>query len=309
MDIQFDAAFESIVSKAKSLDKPARVVIAGADAENILKGVFAAQESGFADPILVGNYKKITEMLKKLGLSDKSFDLQPVTDDTNVVQYTIDMVRAGKADILMRGNTQTRDFLMPIINKGNHLLKSELLTHVSIVKAPNMAKPIFVSDVTMVIHPDNSDKVEIIKNMVHVMNALGIDDPKIAVLSLVETPSFHMRDTVEAQNLVRQNNRDRFADCTLVGPISYDLIMSKEAARLKNYDCPYCGEFDGICMPDLQSANLLVKVLQDCGAMTCGIIAGSNTPIAITGRSDSAENSYLSLAACAVLSEKYRKNA
>lgn len=296
--------FDVIVDKAKNLGKPARVVLAGADAENMLLGLFDAQESGFAEPILVGNHKKIMDKLKALGLENRSFDLQPVSDDTNVVQYSIDLVCAGKADVLMRGNTQTRDFLVPIIDRRKQLLTSGLMTHISMIKVPDYEKLLFISDVTMVVKPTADDKIEIIRNMVQVMNNFGVADPKLAVLSLVETPTFHMRDTVEAQNLARLNERAPFADCTLVGPIPYDLIMSKEAARLKGYDCPYCGEFDGIVMPDLQSANLLVKVLQmNARANSCGIIAGANIPIAITSRSDSKEQAYLSLAACAVLAQ------
>lgn len=305
MDETYAHELDIVVDKAKALQKPARVVIAGADAENMLLGLFDAQESGFAEPILVGNYKKITEKLKALGLDKRSFDLQPVNDDVNVVQYSIDLIRAGKADVLMRGNTQTRDFLLPVIKKSNGLLEDGLMTHVSMIKVPDYNKLLFISDVTMVVKPTADDKIEIIRNMVGVMKTFKIENPKIAVLSLVETPSFHMRDTVEAQNLVKKHERTPFADCVLVGPIPYDLIVSKEAARLKGYDCPYCGEFDGIVMPDLQSANLLVKVLQmNSRANSCGVIAGAKIPIAITSRSDSKEQAYLSLAACAVMDRK-----
>ena len=305
MNEQYSHDFDVIVNKAKALERPARVVIAGADAENMLLGLFEAQDSGFVEPILVGNEAKIREKLRLLGLEGRDVELQAVPDDVNVVQYAIDLVHAGKADVLMRGNTQTRDFLVQVINKSNRLLENELITHISMIKVPDYEKLLFISDVTMVVKPTYEQKIEIIKNMVQVMKRLNITDPKIAVLSLVETPSFHMRDTVEAQNIVRQQERSPFADCTLVGPISYDLIVSKEAARLKNYNCPYCGEFDGIVMPDLQSANLLVKVLQmNARANSCGIIHGAKIPIAITSRSDSKEQAYLSLAACALLAEK-----
>ena len=114
-----------------------------------------------------------------------------------------------------------------------------------------------------------------------------------------------MKDTVEAQTLVRQHNEEKFANCNLVGPIPYDLIISKEAARLKGYDCPYCGEFDGILVPDLMSGNLIIKVLEaHAKANVCGIIVGAKVPIAITSRSDRPEQTFLSLAACAVLAHK-----
>ena len=124
----------------------------------------------------------------------------------------------------------------------------------------------------------------------------------IALLALVETPSFQMRDTVEDQTMVRNHKMRPIADCNLVGPIAYDLIISKEAARVKNYDCPICGEFDGIVTPSLLAGNLLVKALKIHGhASSCEVIVGANIPIAITSRSDTSEQSFLSLAACVAL--------
>jgi phosphotransacetylase len=300
----FSSDFDVIVDRAKALEKPIRVVIAGADVENILLGAFDAQASGFVYPILVGNHKRIWDMLDRLGLKDRDFDLQAVSSDINVVQYAIDMILAGEADVLMRGNTQTRDFLMPVLNKSNHLLDGEgLMTHVVMLKIPGVDKITAISDATILVRPSIEQRKEVIKNMVRALKLINVEHPNIALLSLVEKPSFHMKDTVEAQTLVLHQAEEHFADCNLVGPIPYDLIVSKEAARLKKYDCEFCGEFDGIVAPDLMSGNLMIKVLEtNARANSFGVIVGAKIPIAITSRSDSKEQAYLSLAACAVMS-------
>ncbi len=309
--MEHEKEFDIIIEKARAIKKPIRVAIAGADVENILQGAFDAAEEGFVEPILIGNLKKMKDMLERLGLSERSYDLQPVSDDVNVVQYAIEMILAGKADVLMRGNTQTRDFLMPVLNKGNHLVdETGLMTHVVMVKIPEYDKILSISDVTILVEPSVEQRKIVIQNMVRALNVFGVEEPNIALLSLVEKPSFHMRDTVEAQTLVRVQEEEPFAKCNLVGPIPYDLIVSKEAARLKNYDCPFCGEFDGIVVPNLMTGNLLIKVLQmNARANSCGIIVGAKVPIAITSRSDSKEQAYLSLAACANLAqtEKYKR--
>ena len=62
--------FDQIVERAKQSFRPQRVVIAGADSENILLGAFEAQDAGFATPILVGEPSKILPMLERLGLQD-----------------------------------------------------------------------------------------------------------------------------------------------------------------------------------------------------------------------------------------------
>lgn len=300
--------FDYIVERAQKLKQPARVAIAGADVENILIGAFDAARMGFVTPILIGNHKRIKAMLEKIDTEGVEYDLQPVSDDTNVVQYAIDMILAKKADILMRGNTQTRDFLLPVLNKSNRLREEDkLLTHVVMVKIPNYDRVLAISDATILVKPSIHQREQIIKNMVLAMNAFGIQNPNIALLSLVEKPSFHMKDTVEAQTIVNRHREEPLAECNIVGPIPYDLIVSKEAARLKNYKNEYAGEFDGIVMPDLVSGNLLIKVLQmNARANSYGIIVGAKIPIALTSRSDSQEQAFLSLAACAALSE-YKK--
>lgn len=300
----FEKEFDFILEKAKSVKTPVKAVIAGADAENILKGVFAAEEQGFVLPVLVGSEAKIVEELERFGLRDRNYEICAVADGENAVQHAIDVINIGMGDILVRGNTSTRDFLMPILHKGNKLLKNEVISEVALLKVPHYAKLLAISDVSILVHPSIEKRKQIIKNIVETLHIFGIDHPKIAVLSLVEKPSFHMRDTVEAQTIARDHQEEPIADCEVVGPIPWDLIVSKEAARLKNYDCPYCGEFDGVCMPDVMAGNIVMKVLKmSADVNICSVVAGARVPIALTSRSDSMEQAYLSVAACAAMKD------
>ena len=299
MNLTYPEEFQRIVDKAKASGKPKRVAVAGADNENILRGVFAAQDEGFAEPVLIGSFRKIKAILDDLGLADRPFDFQPVHADMSPVQFAIEMIQAGSADVLMRGNTQTRDLLLPILNKANHLVKEDrLVTHVSILSLPGYPKPLAVSDCTLLVEPSLEQREDVVRNMARVLHRFGIPNPNIALLALVEKPSFHMRNTVEAQTIVLHHQEEPLAQCNLVGPITYDLIISKEAARLKHYDCEYCGEFDGIVVPTLLAGNLICKFLDThLNATGFGILVGANIPIAISGRSESPEHAFLSLAA------------
>ena len=303
MSDHYPKEFQTIIDKARSLSRPLRVAVAGADAENILRGLFDAEAEGWVKPILVGNHSRIRETLERIGCADRKYDLQPIADTENPVQYAIEMINAGKADVLMRGKTQTRDFLMPVLNKANHLIRPDaLVTHIELLSVPGYPKLLAISDVTLLINPTPDNRREVAVNMVRVLKAFGVERPNIALLAMVEKPSYHMRDTVEDQTIVRQHQQQPIADCNLVGPIAYDLIISKEAARLKNYDCPCCGEFDGIIAPNLITGNLLIKALRfhsNCSSF--GVIYGANIPVAITSRADPKEQSYLSLAAAAAM--------
>ena len=306
VEMMYKKNFDFAVDKARSVEKPIRVAIAGADSENILLGAFRAQAAGFVKLILVGDEDKIDEMLKDLSLLTREYTIVDEKDYNKVVQRAIDLIKAGEADALMRGNTQTRDFLLPILDRENNLLRRDrLLTQITMLKMPDYPRILAISDSTIIPEPDINQRKHVIRNMAGTFKALGYEHPNIALLSLVEKPTFHMHDTVEAQTIVREHHEKPIADCELVGPIAYDLIISKEAARLKGYDCPLCGEFDGIVTPSLLAGNLLVKALKMHGhASSCEVIVGANIPIAITSRSDPEEQAYLSLAVCAALPEQ-----
>lgn len=295
--------FEQIVEKAKASGEKHRVVIAGADCENILLGAFRAQDEGFAELILVGEAGRIWPMLDRLGLKDKPYRLVETYRGDNVTQIAIELINRGEGDILMRGNVQTREFLMPLLDKRNGLRTNRLLSHIDLVTMPEYERMIAISDVTVTIEPNRAQKKDIIRNMVDTLRY--VDDSNninIALLALVEQPSFHMKDTIDAHELVLEHQKNAIADCNLVGPIAYDLILSQEAARLKGYDCEYCGKFDGIIAPSLLAGNLIVKGWQaHAHAQTCGVVVGAKIRVAITSRSDAPEVAYNSLAFCAVL--------
>lgn len=87
--------FEQIVDKARAAGRRSRVVIAGADAENILLGAFHAAEEGFAHPVLVGEEAKIRPLLERLGLDKRDFDLVPAQPGDNLTQKAIDLINQG----------------------------------------------------------------------------------------------------------------------------------------------------------------------------------------------------------------------
>lgn len=302
-------SFEGILERVPKMSRPKRVILAGSDGENMIKGLFAAQEKGIAQPVLVGDRARTMTVLERFGLEREPYTMVDTPPGHNITQVAIDTLNAGGGDVLMRGNIPTRDFLMPVLDKTNRLRTDRLMSHVSLASLPEYPKLLALSDMTVIIKPNMSQKKEIIRNTADALKAFGYENPKLALLSLVEKVTFHMQDTVEAQRLVAEQKQRPFADCELWGPIAYDLILSKEAARLKDYDCPYSGGgFDGIIAPDLSTANVLVKSwLIHAHAVTCGAVVGARVPIALTSRSADEEETYLSIVFCAVL-DAWRKN-
>lgn len=296
-------SFNTILSRMPKLDRPMRVILAGSDGENMLKGLFQAQDEGFVQPVLVGDRARTITVLEQLGLEKEPYTMVDVAPGSNTTQAAIDIIKAGDGDILMRGNLPTRDFLMPVLHRENGLRTDRLMSHVSLVSLPEYPKLLALSDMTVIIKPTLAQKRSIIQNTVDALKAFGYEHPKLALMSLVENTSFEMQDSMDANTLVREHKQHPIADCELWGPIAYDLILSKEAARLKHYDCPWSGGgFDGIIAHDLGIANTLIKSwLIHAHAITCGAVVGGRVPIALTSRSAHEEEAYLSLVFCCIL--------
>lgn len=297
--------FDNIISRIPKLPAPLRVVLAGSDGENMLAGLFQAQQEGFVQPVLVGDRARTMVQLEKQGLDKEPYTMVDVAPGHSATQAAIDIISCGDADILMRGNIPTRDFLMTVLDRKNGLRTDRIMSHVSLVSIPEYPKLLALSDMTVIIDPTYNQKKAIIKNTADALKAFGYENPKLALMALVENVTFQMPDTIEAQRLVTDQKQRPFADCELWGPIAYDLIISKEACRLKHYDCPWAGGgFDGIIAQNLLSANTLIKSwLIHAHAVTCGAVVGAKVPIALTSRSAAAEESFLSLVFCAVLNE------
>lgn len=296
--------FDEMLAMVPKDKGPRRVVLAGADGENMLKGLFAAQEAGFVQPVLVGDRARTIAKLEELGLEREPYTMVDTMPGQNVCSAALNVIRYGEGDILMRGNILTRDFMLPIVDKSTGLCDgNRVMSHVSLASMPCYPKLLALADMAVIIRPDISKKRAIIRNTVEALNALGYERPKLAMLSLIEKGTFHMQDTVEAQSLVFEQSRRPIADCELWGPISYDLIMSKDAARLKHYECEWSGGgFDGIIAPELTTANTLLKSwLIHANCHVCGAVMGASVPIALTSRSASERETFLSAAFCAVL--------
>ncbi len=305
--------FDDLLAKVPKMERPLRVVVAGAaGTDERISGIFRAVQEGICDkPVLATRRPwELKERLEHLGLENEPYELIEAAADQSVARIAVDVIRSGGADILMRGGALAHDFLAPLMDRKTGLRKEgRLMSHVSLATLPEYPKLIALADMAVVVRPDVSKKRSIIRNTVEALDALGIERPKLALMSLVEKGTFRMQDTVEAQSLVYEQSRRPFVNAELWGPISYDLIMSQEAARMKKYECPWTGGgFDGIIAPEITTANTLLKSwLIHAKSTVCGAVIGAQVPIALTSRYATAKEAFLSLAFCAILHDYYKR--
>ena len=293
--------FKQLRQLVESVDKRTVAVVAAHDAHT-LEAVLKTKDEGILDHILIGKKDEIIKIGNELGY-DVSPDVIIDSDtDEDAVTKGLDLIKTGGADFLQKGILQTSTLLKGVVNKENGIKARDTLSNVALLDIPAYHKVVGLTDGGMVMYPTLEQKKDIIDNAVEVYKALGYDNPKVAVLCAVETLNPKMPETVDAAELKKMNQEGIIKDCVVEGPISFDMAVDPEAAKIKGYESPVAGDADIIIMPDISAGNLTSKALTVLGgAMMAGIVMGAKCPIALNSRSAAFEEKYYSLLACAYM--------
>jgi phosphate butyryltransferase len=271
-------------------DFPTRTVaVAVAEQASVLESVRDAMHAGLATPLLFGCAAKIQEQAAAVGLELKPDQIVDVPDDLAAAQQAVLAVREGRADLLMKGQIHTDDFLRALLHKEQGLRSGNIMSHVFILETTFRGKLTFVTDGAMNIAPDLPTKAAIILNAVFLANCFGIECPKVGVLAAAELVNPDMPATVDAAALAGMERRGQFPNCTVDGPFALDNAISPEAARVKGISGDVAGDCDILLCPNIEAGNILAKSYAFlCGGQSAGVLIGAAAPVVLTSRADSA---------------------
>jgi phosphotransacetylase len=281
---------------------PTRVAVAAAAHNLVLQSVQRAVGLGLIVPLLVGREEDIRAEAAAIGWELR--DEQIVSTATNKMAATaaVDLVRRGEADVLMKGYLHTDEMLRAVLNHDTGLRTDRLLTHVFVLEVPTYHKLLLITDAAININPDISQKAAITQNAVDLARKLGVERPKVAALSSIETINPNIPSTVHAACLSKMAERGQIKGAVVDGPLAFDNAISAEAAREKGIDSPVSGDVDVMVAPDLDAGNILSKNLEYlASAKMAGIVMGATAPVVLTSRSDPPRARVYSLALASIL--------
>lgn len=269
----------------------------------VLKAVEEARKLEIVQPILVGPKEEIISDLKDLGYDAGNYEILDADTDSAAVE-AVKLVRDGKADFLMKGLIRTGDLMRVVLDKEMNLRTGRTLSMVSVFEIPGFDRLLIMTDAGMVILPTLEQKVDMIYNALQVAKVLGLENPKVALVSAVETVSEKIPSTVDAAIISKMNDRKQIKGCIVDGPFALDNVVSEEAAKHKGIESPVAGKADILIMPSLDAGNILYKALGFImKAKSANTILGAKKPIVLTSRADTDETKLLSIALTALLSE------
>lgn len=290
-------AYEMFIDKCAGLD-PISVAVCHPCSPEALEGPIEAAQKELIHPVLVGPRKKMLSLAEELDLDISPYPIVDTPHSHDSASRSVALCRSGETEALMKGSLHTDELMREVARKDTGLRTELRISHVFIMNVPTHDRPFLITDAAINIYPTLDDKVDIVKNAIELAHALGIDMPKVAVLSAVETIYPKIPSTLEAAALCKMADRGQITGAIIDGPLAFDNAISKEAASIKGIQSPVAGETDIFLVPDLEAGNMLAKQLTYLmDADSAGLVMGARVPIILTSRADSSETR---LASCAV---------
>ncbi|NMG35578.1 bifunctional enoyl-CoA hydratase/phosphate acetyltransferase [Azoarcus sp. TTM-91] len=276
------------------------------DAES-LRGPVQAAQAGLVDPILVGPEAKIRAVAEEQGLDLRPFRIIDVPHSHAAAEAAVGLCRDGGAEALMKGSLHTDELMGAVVSRTGGLRTARRISHVFLADVPTYPHPLMITDAAINIEPTLEDKVDIIQNAIELGLMLGLIEPKVAILSAVETVTSKIRSTLDAAALCKMADRGQIKGGLLDGPLAFDNAVSLVAAKTKGIRSAVAGNADILVVPDLESGNMVAKQLEYLAdALMAGVVLGARVPIVLTSRADTAETRAASCAVAQLMAHKKR---
>jgi len=300
--------YTHLLSRVKGLEPIPTAVAHPCDKES-LKGPVIAFQEGIIEPILVGPESKIRAVAEEFGIDLHGIRIVNAAHSHDSAGIAVSLVRTGDAEALMKGSLHTDELMGEVVARANGLRTNRRISHVFLMDVPTYPRPLLITDAAINIAPTLEEKVDIIQNAIDLAHVIGIPEPKVAILSAVETVNPKIQSTLDAAALCKMADRGQIKGGLLDGPLAFDNAVSIVAAKTKGIKSAVAGHAEILVVPDLESGNMVAKQLEYlANALTAGIVLGTKVPIVLTSRADTAETRTASCVIAALIAHANRKN-
>jgi phosphate acetyltransferase len=300
--------YDRLIAAAKKVPAVTTIVVHPCD-ETSLRGAADAAEAGIIKPILVGPGSKITGAASKNNINISGFEIVDAPHSEAAAAKAVELIHEAKGEVLMKGSLHTDELMRSVTAKATGLRTERRISHVFIMDVPTYAETIFVTDAAINIFPDLDGKRDIVQNAIDLFNNAGFGtQPRVAILSAVETVTSKIPSTIEAAALCKMADRGQITGGLLDGPLAFDNAIDREAARIKGIKSEVAGRAQILVVPDLEAGNMLAKNLAYLSkADSAGIVLGARVPIVLTSRADTPRARMASCAVAALYADARRR--
>jgi len=301
--------YDRLIERCKSLP-PTPTAVAHPCDESSLAGAIDAAKLGLIAPILVGPQARIRAVAQKHGLDLAGIEIVDAEHSEQSAAKAVALVREGRAEALMKGSLHTDELMGAVVRRETGLRTARRISHCFVMDVPGHDDALIITDAAVNIAPDFVSKVDIVQNAIDLAHALGMEKPRVAILSAMETVNPAVPSTLEAAALCKMADRGQITGGILDGPLALDNAIDLQAARIKKIDSPVAGRANILVVPDLEAGNMLAKSLTFlAGADAAGIVLGARVPVILTSRADSVTTRLASCAVAVLVAKARRESA
>jgi len=290
---------ENLIKIAKSKGV-VKAVIVNAGKLLVMQATMQAVNVGLIEPIFIGEKLIIEKLAKDLKWDISSYEIINETDENSTAPIAAKMASENKVKIIVKGHIHTDILMKAVLKRDLNLIGKKRLSHIWHMTLERNDKPFIITDGALNVLPKLETKMHILKNSVDFANRIGIDRPKVSILSATEEVLESMPSSIEAYELTKKAKEEHIV-ADVFGPMAFDNSVSEKAAKIKGIKNSVAGYADILLVPNVEAGNALVKMMiYFMGACAAGFVIGGKVPVVITSRADDAEARLASMAAAIV---------
>ena len=299
----------ALVARARARGRVPAAVIYPCSAGALI-GALEASVAGLITPILIGPRNEIERLAAELGVDLGSASILDAPSPLESVQRAAELVHAGEVRFLMKGSLHSDELIKGLAIRKAGMLTPRRISHVFVMDVPTHDRLLLIADAAINVAPSLRVKRDIVRNAIDLAHALGIAEPRVAVLSAIEDVTPAVPSSVDAAALRDMAQRGEIVGGIVDGPLAFDNAISASAARVKGIASPVSGAVDIVIVPGIEAGNILYKSLVYLNdAVAAGVVMGTRVPVVLTSRADSMESRVASAAvACLLAHDRIAKS-
>tara|TARA_B100000809_G_scaffold107867_1_gene106369 strand:- start:604 stop:1515 length:912 start_codon:yes stop_codon:yes gene_type:complete len=251
-------------------------------------------------PVLIGDKEEIEKCASDLKFDISKYEIIHEPVENNTAKIAAKLASEGKIRIIVKGHIHTDILMKEVLKREYSLLGKTRLSHIWHMTLNKEDKPLIITDGALNVMPNVKTKMHILKNVVNFCNRIGIERPKVAVLSATEEVLDSVQSSIDAKEITDLAKKENL-NADVFGPLAFDNSISKKSAAIKGIKNTVAGKADVLLVPSVETGNGLVKMMiYFMGACAAGVVIGGKVPVVITSRSDDAPARLASMAAAVV---------
>ncbi len=259
-----------------------------------------AVNENLIDPIFIGDKKEIFQCAEEMKWDISKYHIIDEPIENNTAAIAAKLASEKKIKIIVKGHIHTDILMKEVLKREYNLLGKTRLSHIWHMTTSKTDNPLIITDGALNVLPNIKTKMHILKNVINFSNRIGIEKPKIAILSATEEVLDSVQSSIDAKELTELAKKENL-NADVFGPLAFDNSISKKSAAIKGIKNTVAGQADVILVPNVEAGNALVKIMiYFMGACAAGVVVGGKVPVVITSRSDEAQARLASIAAAVV---------